>query len=870
MLRPILLLLFINSISLFLIAQSPIKTEFTTPSIQRMDSLYQQLFKDYQGDFDQLEGTGIMPFTRLKSFYEARVLKTGELSDKDRLQIFQKVILDQAENKNGSPVANWQNLGPSLLVRYNGRLASHAFDLHDKDRVWIGSASGGLWLTEDSGDSWTPKTDNIPSTGIGAIVIKPDDNNTLLIGTGEGYSPTNTVIKPGIGILKSTDGGNTWLPTSFSYSLGAQVSILRMAWHPTNTNEVWAAATNGLWKSTDEGINWTLVMGDGTNHANFICNDIIIQKNDPSILFTAFEGKGVFKSTNGGQSFQQLTNGLPTSDMNIIRVSQCESEPNVLYTSIIRVSNFSLHGVFKTTDNGESWTKLTSAPNAPCSPQFVNFCQGWYNNFVTVSPYDPDHVFFGGVTMWESRSGGLFWTQKDRLICTNCIDPPACTMWADHHDFGFSPHDSLLLYSLNDGGVAISTDGGQCFEDKNDGLVTSQFISATASRINPDILTGGLQDHGIHAVDVSNGLEWYKWAWFDGADVEIHSNDPSIFYGTWIDGTYWKFSGGSQIIGTQINSGMNLNENTSTFYAPLAIHPENGNILLGATQQKLYRSSNGGLSWTPVLTGSLFSDFRFSEANPSIAYATSWNGTSWSFYRSEDAGNTWTTTNSAPGWRVTDIKTSALDENVIFATRNSINAATAHVYKSVDGGNSWLPIQGNLPDITTNAFAVDFTNDDILYVGTDLGVFISTNGGIEWSPYNDGLPITYVYDIEYNPTDSTLVVGTLGRGVWRTKAYTNDVTSTTSLATPKLDFKVFPNPTSDEIQVQIEDIERENIKVSLLNILGQKMSTLFEGQVGQNSFKANYSLRKWAKEAGVYFIQIQYQNRAFTTKIVLQ
>ena len=840
--------------------------------VQKWDNYYDDLLKEKGGDLQNMKGTGYMPYVRQRKFYEQRRNAEGVIDFQKRWKIFEKMRSESASFKNGNPSADWQNIGPTTMENQGGRMISHAFDPQTRNVLWAGSASGGLWLTEDGGQTWQPKSDELPSTGIGAIAVHPNDNNTLIVGTGEGWAVSGLVIKGGIGVFKSTDRGNTWLPTNLNYPSGAGISVMNITWHPTEHNILWLGATNGLWKSTDGGENWSLIMGDGTNHQNFICDDIIITPSNPDLMYVAIEANGIFKSTNGGDNWTKLEGGLPATDLNIISMSQCAAHPDVIYASIINASNFGLKGVYKTIDGGDTWTRSISAPDAPCSPQFTNFCQGYYNNFIQVSPTDPALVFFGGVTMWKSSNGGLTWQQRDRLICVNCAVAPDCTMYVDHHDFGFDPHNPTTMYSFNDGGVAKSTDNGDCWENINEGLITGQFFSVASGRVNPDIVIGGLQDHGLQGVDLEEGLAWDRWGFFDGWDVEVDPVRPNTLYGTWYDGTYWKSTGGVHQLASQINSGMDLTENSGAHFAPLRAHPE-GEILLGSTQQAIYRSTNRGSSWERVQNASVVSDLAFSQVNPNICYAAAWTNAGWTFYRSEDTGETWTVTANSPGWRVTDIKTSGQDSLTVFASRNSVNAFVPHIYKSTDAGENWQPIQGDLPDLPVNAIAVDLTNDDILYAATDLGVFITINGGQNWTEFNHGLPITFVNDIEYNPTDKALRVATYGRGVWRSPAFVNEPTNIEESAlSPFQKIEIYPNPSKNHFNIALQLKESQFVQVRLLNYLGQEVVTIFQGELSNGKQKIRYSREDSHSRStvnGLFYLQFLVEGKAYYEKVVI-
>ncbi|WP_299229479.1 T9SS type A sorting domain-containing protein [uncultured Psychroserpens sp.] len=834
--------------------------------IIEQDNYYSQLLNEVENDLSQLKGTGYMQYVRERWLYEQRRSIDGSSSVTNRWEVFQN-IREFSERSGSGPMANWQNIGPIDMDGHGGRMISHAFDPNLPDVIWAGSASGGLWLSQDGGDSWSPKTDNIPSTGVGAVAVKPDNSSTIIIGTGEGYRTPWVVIKGGIGVFKSIDGGETWLPTNYSYSSTLGVSVLKIAWHPTNTNILWMAATNGLWKSIDGGDNWSVVFGDGTNHQNFIFNDIILQSDNPDIIFVAQENVGILKSIDGGNTFNLITNGLPTSNINFISIDQSQSNPDILYTSITRLSDTGLEGVYKSTDNGTSWSKLLNTPNAFCITNSLGFfCQGWYNNTIAVSPIDPDLVLFGGISFWRTTDGGITWEQKDRTACPTCPDTPSCMTYVDHHDIGFDPHDPTTVYSINDGGISKSINNGTCWTNANNGLVTAQFLSVGSGRSNTNIVIGGLWDHGLQGANIQNGLNWERWGFFDGVNVAVDFNNANNYFGTWINGTYWRSSNGTNSFATQITNGINLGENTGSHFAPLSMHPTDSNILLGSTQQGLYKSINAGTFWVKKLTASIVTDLTFSQADPSVCYAAAWTGSTWSVYNSNDTGETWQQT-SAPGWRMTDIKTSGQNSQTVFISRNSINANTPHIYKSTNTGITWNSIQGDLPDIQVNAIAVDHTNEDIIYAATDLGVYITTNGGVNWTEFNHGLPITFVTDIEYNPVDNKLRVATLGRGVWISDAY--DVLSIDEYESLN-DVHLFPNPTnSNKVFIRFpSSISPDMLEIEILNYLGQRLQIFHNETLNIIDNTIELTNLNLNQSDGFYFVRIKLGNRSIVKKLI--
>ena len=380
-------------------------------------------------------------------------------------------------------------------------------------------------------------TDEIPSTGVGAIAINPQNRNSMLIGTGEGYF-VGVSVRPGIGVFKSHDRGLTWEETFFQFQPAVGVSAFKILWHPTDTNIVYMAATNGVWKSQDAGQSWNISYGNGVAW-QFIADDLVMDPTNPDVLYAAIENDGIYKTTNGGANWTRLNTGLPVaSAVNFISLDMCRDVPSVLYASMTNSVNFNLEGLFKTDDGGAIWNKIENTPDCFCPPAPFNYaCQGFYDNTVAVSPTDPDHILIGGITFWNSINGGQNWTQHDTYTCPTCPGLPPGTTFVDHHDIAFDPTNSDILYNFSDGGVAKSINGGTYWTPMNEGLKTAQFYAIASAKNEINMLSGGFQDHGLQAtnLDFFPNQQWRKWGFLDGTGVEIDYMTGAL-YGTWLDG----------------------------------------------------------------------------------------------------------------------------------------------------------------------------------------------------------------------------------------------------------------------------------------------------------------------------------------------
>lgn len=852
----------------------------THPAVQAWEDYFQEKYFSKGISPTSLgKGTGYLPYLRERWMYDLRKDCFGNVNGTRRWEVFEK-IRGSAMNRGGPvPAADWHSLGPNKMEGMGGRMISHAFEPGNSQVIWAGSASGGLWLSENGGESWQPMTDQIPSTGVGAVAVNPLNPNSLLIGTGEGYA-IGVAIRPGLGVFKSTDRGLTWLPSDFDFLQSAGVSAFKIVWSHTDTNTVWLAATNGIWKSSDAGLSWVLKKGDGTNHATAVCDDLVQHPTDPNVLFAAIESNGIWKSTDGGENWLKLSGGLPTSDIDFISLDICKNQPEVLYTSMSssQSTGWQLRGLYRTNDSGENWIKIQNAPNAMClpNPPAGASCQGWYDNIIAVSPTNPEMVWLGGASLWRSANGGLNWTQHDYYACPNCPLPQNCRTYVDQHDFAFDPSDSQVLYVFNDGGISKSIDGGDCWQPKNEGLATAQLYAIASGRSDPGTIIAGTQDHGLQGVKLSENtdLAWDRWGFLDGSDVEVNAVNANMLFGGWVNGTYWRSSGGVHSLATQITTGINLSENNGFFFANLRQRPGSPLTLLGATQQRLYKTTNGGNLWIPVQAMDEPKVFEFDKADPDFAYCAAWsfNG-SRSFWRSQNSGETWTELPQNPGWRVTDIKSSPLQAGLLYVSRNSNLPNIAHIYKSENHGDTWIPIQGDLPDLSVNAIAPHHFVPGVVFIATDLGVFVTCNDGETWTEYNENLPVSFVLDIEFNPVDTTLRIGTLGRGAWMTKAWMPE----TSHSDEPIDDREFgiisisPNPASEAVRIQYFLKRTTEVRLEVVNTLGQKVATLFSGKLVAGKHETTWNRltsNGLQLQTGVYIVRLTVGTKALLKKLV--
>lgn len=796
-------------------------------------------------------------YYRAKHFYEMRRFADGSLPN--IWDEFNK-LKQQVDIRNTIPAANWVSLGPHTLDSLAGRMTCYAFNPLNSQTMLCGASSGGVWKTTNGGGSWIPITDNLPSIRISAIAINPLDTNHILIGTGF-YQGNSFTLIPGIGLLESVDGGDTWLPNSLAFPFSDGVAVSRMIWDSANPSRIFVGTDIGFWVSDDMGQTWDFTLPG-------VITDIEIVKATPERLYASVHSTGIYRSDDHGANWTLLTNGLPTTDIHRINIAVSEGSPDFALASIVRPGTFDLKGLYKTSNGGDSWTQMPDPPAIHC----LTNCLGWFVNVVAVSPVDTNVMLLGGIRLARTIDGGQNWQERDRLQTPVGGDKTGL-VFLDMWEVAFDPEQPETVYSLNDGGIQKSTDNGFFWEKTCQGLNTAQFYVIASFPSDTNLIQGGIQDHGQHYLDNSGGNTiWKKWWFGDGCSVAYDPNNSNRAYGDNILGTHSRTNNmvGGELFRLNFDAGI-IGTNSVPFHFVTVHHPTESNILYTANDTRVFKSTNG-TSWTTVANISNVRKIAISPANPSTVYAATYNSSLWTFHVSFDDGQNWAQTASSPGWRVTDVEGDPNIHGTVYATRNSILPNTPHVYKSIDHGESWTAISNGLPDIPTWTIAINPYDSDVLYVGTDLGVFISENAGLSWNEYNDNLPPYYVMDMHYHPLDSTLRIGTLGRGVWKTKSIPDIINSSNSFEEED-QISIFPNPFSTSTTIEFSLATTKHIKLSILNILGQEVKLLVNEKMNAGSHQVSWDGRNAIGNKvspGIYFVRLESGAYKTIRQVVLQ
>ncbi len=723
-------------------------------------------FEKYWEGREIEKSSGYKPFKRWENHWRDRIYADGTRRPANEAfnSYFQfRETMGQRDNEF---TGDWENLGPiekpgnagTGQPNGNGRINAIAFHPTDADILYIGAPAGGLWVTEDGGETWTSNTDSLPTLGVSSILIDYSNTDIIYIGTGD----RDAGDAVGLGIMKSTDGGLTF---DLSNTGMGDVTVGRMIMHPSDPDIILAATSSGIYKTTSGGTFWS-------NEINGNFKEIVFKADDPNIVF-ASQGGSFYRSVNTGDSWTLITSGIGSASRGVIGVT--EANADVVYFHTVSGSEYA--ATYQSTDAGLNFTEKATSPNIMswgCNGGSGG--QGWYDLDVAVDPNNENLLYSGGVNAWRSANGASSWSINSHWV-GDCGVP---AVHADCHVLEFSPVDGRL-YAGNDGGIYWTDNNGANWTEITSGLAISQIYKIGQAATNKDKVMNGYQDNGS-ATYLGEDEGFLTVMGGDGMDCAYDHQDHRYAYGEYYNG-----AGISRIFNNSNQGGIGGGIGESgAWVTPFALDVTDPETMY-VGMKNIWVSHNirsYNVQWTNI------SNFNTqncrvveqSEADAEIFYVAKWGD---GLLRSDDissASPQWTNlTGSLPiAGTPTDIETSPLYPDVVYMTLNY------KVWKSEDRGFSWEDISLNLPVASTNTIEVYKNSDEGLYLGTDAGVFYKDNTMDEWLLFADGFPVSAnVTEIEFyydslSPADDAVRVSTYGRGLW---------TSPTFYSTPIADFE---------------------------------------------------------------------------------
>ncbi len=716
----------------------------------------QKAFKGYWQDKEIEKGKGWKQFKRWEDFMEPRVYPSGN---------FQKDVLwkEHLKNKNNSKstTANWTLMGPvdtPTDINYgnkrgSGRINCIEFHPTDQNIFWIGSPSGGIWKTTDGGNSWATTTDELPSIGVSDIAVDPTDPDVLYVATGDGDAADTYSI----GILKSIDGGVTWNTTGFVLNITDFYVFRRILVNPNNTNIVIATSNNGILRSTNAGANWTNVIA-----GNF--KDLEFKPGDPSVVYATENNSAIYKSTDSGASFSDISTGISTTEINRIELAVTPDNAEVIYALCSDDSDNGFYALYKSSNSGSSWTMVTSNASINLMGWSENGDdaggQGWYDLSLAVSPTDENTVFTGGVNIWKTTDAGANWNINAHWYGAGGTQ----YVHADQHTFDYN-YLNNTLYSGNDGGLHKTSNGGSLWTDISDGLEILQIYRIGTSYTNNDVVVAGTQDNGTM---MRTPTTWYSILGGDGMECMVDYSNANIMYAEYYYGNMYRSSDGGYNFTDIKPSGTG----NGAWVTPYIMHHDNPTTLYAGFDE-VYKSTNSGGSWTTIssgLTGGTnLRNIALAPSNDQYIYAATY----YDIWITKNDGNTWNNiTSNLPSNSITDIAISNNNPDLVWVTLSGYDSSEK-VYVSNNGGTSWTNYSDGLPNIPANTIVYENNTNNALYVGTDLGVYYRNGAMSSWTQFTDGLPNVIVNELEIHYPTSTIRAGTYGRGLWESDLYAN-------------------------------------------------------------------------------------------------
>lgn len=761
---PFLLLTLFGSIA---IAQ-PWNANITNPNPNFFD--IQKAFNDYWQGITPEKGEGYKPFKRWEWFWEQRVGQSGEFPPVDiNYTEYQKFISKQVLYKASPIKTQWSFLGPATTPSgYNGlgRLNCVAFHPTDTNIMYVGSPGGGIWKTNDFGKSWTPLSDFNAVLGVSSIAINPNFPDSIYIATGDGDRGSLFGLTGGpqgdnksIGILVSSDGGQTWKPTGMNWNIFDTKLISKVLMNPKNSKHLVAATSDGVYVTTDAGITWI------KKQAGYFMDIAFCPGNANIVYATTYDYNGnarMYKSTNGGNTFKQtFVKALAAR----ITIGVTEANPAKVQLLVADKKDGKFGGIHQSLDTGNTFKikydtgKINILSSAYDGKNRRG--QGWYDLAFSISPTNENLVFVGGVNNWKSINGCDSFKINTMWTGSKSQNPKGIQIThADKHFMAYNPL-SGYLFDCNDGGIYYSKNEGVSWTDLSAGLGISQFYKIAVTESDTNIVLGGTQDNGSR---VRRGQKWYEASGGDGMDCIIDPQLPNIMYTTSQNGKIFRLDENGQ---TTISDSIK-DKPKGAWVTPYVLDP-NDTKTIYAGFKAIYKSTNRGNSWIPICDSIWRPNYvihvEVAPTNSQIIYASDF----YKVYKTTNGGGKWTFITSTTN-PISCLKVHPFNPDVFYYT-NSNYTETAKVFRinSVAPANEKITnLTFNLPNVAINCIEYDKQSKEGLFIGTDIGTFYKDTSMTEWEMLNANMPNVVITDLDINYKDRILYAATFGRGIWKT------------------------------------------------------------------------------------------------------
>lgn len=719
-------------------------------------------FDAYWATHDKTQkGKGHKAFMRWANFVEPRVYPSGNLSLLSQSAANYEAFLKEYQKQNAGPGKNlgsnnnliasatWTPIGPMGAISGNaggqflkaGRLNFITITPGSPSVLWVGAPAGGLWKSTNNGASWTTNTDQLGVIGCSDLAIDPTNTLVMYLATGDGDAGDTRSI----GVLKSTNGGATWAATGLTNAVTTNFTIRRLLVNPSNTQIVLAATSSGIYRTTNGGTNWSQI----TTNSTF---DLEFKPGDPNTVYAA--GTSFRLSTNGGASFTTISNGISTTGVNRMAIAVTPNDVNYVYVLASDNVGSGFEGFYRSTNSGVAFTQMANTPNLLgwSSTGSDTDGQGWYDLCVAASPLDKNEVIVGGVNVWKTSNGGTSWS-----LFGHWVGSGAPFTHADQHDLEYDA--SGTLYATNDGAVYRRT--ATAWTDISGTMNIAQIYRIGLSSLSANLWITGHQDNGT---STWNGTTYQARLGGDGMDCFIDRTNNQNMFGEYQYGDFQRSTNGGSSW-SNITSGITGNPPWLTVWKQDPV----SSTRLYCGIQDMFVSNNLGTSWTQLATmpasTSDIKEFAIAPSNNQVIYVLKTGGV----YKTINGGTSWTNVtgtipvgSAQPEYVCVD-PTDANNAWVVLSGYSSGNK----VFVTTNGGTSWTNISANLPNLPANCIVYQPGTNDLVYVGMDVGIYYRSSTMTSWTLYNLSLPNVPISELEITPANPLfLYASTYGRGVW--------------------------------------------------------------------------------------------------------
>ncbi|MBM3535887.1 MAG: hypothetical protein FJX60_22985 [Alphaproteobacteria bacterium] len=681
----------------------------------------------------------------------------------------------------GLDATRWSSIGP---LNIPGRVRAIAIHPSDGNKIWIGGVAGGIWKTTDGGSSWRALNDFSANLAITSIVFDGANRDIMYASTGEGFFNADAIR--GGGVFKSTDGGQTWIRLTSTDPASSSVwyYVNRLATHPTTSGILLSANRgSGVYRSTDGGATWTRVLVPSRTYA--YAYQVAFDPNNGNNAIAGMGSGRIAYSTDAGATWTTTTIvSTGSSFSGRVEVAYAPSTSGMVYAS---VQNSSTGAVYRSSNGGASWSLRSSSGH-------LQNGQGWYDNAIWVSPVDSNLVGGGGVDLFRSTNGGTSFTQISAWF--RWPNSPHADQHAIVGHPSFDGSSNLTVFVGNDGGVWKSTNistatssssSSNTWSSISTGIVTTQFYGGAASASGTR-LTGGTQDNG--SLSAAGTTTWTQFFGGDGGFSAIDQTDSNYVYGEYVYASVHRSSDGGTNSDGYICSGISDADSSScggtgeaNFISPFILDPNSqSRMLVGAN--RLWISDNvkaSTPSWRAAKSassssGNYISAIAVASGNSNLIWVGHNNGEVYKTTDGTATSPTWTSVSIGLSRQVMRILIDASDSNTVYVSFGGYSSG--NLRKTTDGGTTWTNVSSGLPEAPIRGIARHPSNASWVYVGTEVGVYSSEDGGSIWSTTNDGPGAVSIDELFFAGSTTTLVAATHGRGMFQASLSSSSTTAT--------------------------------------------------------------------------------------------